>query len=292
MQLRGANLGLNKTHDDIALLFTHGANSVRWQLFTGDDTSKWTFANYILWIETNLTELQNALPVFPAGTKIVVALMTPWGGANFTKLQKGISNFTATWVYIAQRLKDIEQVWGYDMVNEPSASNDVLSTIQYNTARAIRRSNREKNCIATFMHSSYDQLAKSKPISGIDYYTFNMYFSMNYTHQGLENRKDHILYTQGQATTALDRVNNWATRYKKKIYVGEFSAVKWADKGSAWLHEVSSYLNKVGWDWAYHAWREAWMWDLELPPDRTTMDGNLRTRTFRLEVMEDAWRNR
>jgi hypothetical protein len=50
------------------------------------------------------------------------------------------------------------------------------------------------------------------------------------------------------------------------IYIGEFSAVRWAPAPDAarWLLDVINLLEARGWSWSYHAFREWNGWDLEM----------------------------
>jgi hypothetical protein len=59
------------------------------------------------------------------------------------------------------------------------------------------------------------------------------------------------------------------------IYLGEFSAIRWAPGDSAhqYLRDCIDIFEEYGWDWAYHAFREWDGWSVEHGPDR-----NNRTR--------------
>jgi hypothetical protein len=54
------------------------------------------------------------------------------------------------------------------------------------------------------------------------------------------------------------------------IYIGEFSAIRWAPDGSAqrWLSDVIDLMEEQGWDWAYHAFREWDGWSVEYGSDK------------------------
>jgi hypothetical protein len=49
------------------------------------------------------------------------------------------------------------------------------------------------------------------------------------------------------------------------IYIGEFSAIRWAPGNSAlnYLRDVIEIMEEYGWDWAYHAYREWDGWSVE-----------------------------
>ena len=58
--------------------------------------------------------------------------------------------------------------------------------------------------------------------------------------------------------------------YNVHIYVGEFSAIRWAPDHSAcrYLRDLIDLFEQYGWDWSYHAYREWDGWSVEHGPDR------------------------
>jgi len=58
-------------------------------------------------------------------------------------------------------------------------------------------------------------------------------------------------------------VRDFQLRYGARILVGEFSSAVWAKGADEWLADAISIFNKYGWDWTYHAFREAGCWSLE-----------------------------
>ena len=59
-------------------------------------------------------------------------------------------------------------------------------------------------------------------------------------------------------------------RYNAPIYMGEFSAIRWAPENSAarYLSDVIDIFESHGWDWSYHAFREWDGWSVEHGSDR------------------------
>jgi hypothetical protein len=54
------------------------------------------------------------------------------------------------------------------------------------------------------------------------------------------------------------------------MYVGEFSAVRWApDESAEHLKDLIDLFEARGWDWCYYAFRESDCWSVELGSDRT-----------------------
>lgn len=54
------------------------------------------------------------------------------------------------------------------------------------------------------------------------------------------------------------------------IYIGEFSAIRWAPDDSAcrYLRDAIEIFESHGWDWSYHAFREWQGWSVEHGEDR------------------------
>jgi len=58
--------------------------------------------------------------------------------------------------------------------------------------------------------------------------------------------------------------------YGAHIYIGEFSAIRWApgDSAERYLRDVIDIFEEQGWDWAYHAFREWHGWSVEHGGDK------------------------
>jgi endoglucanase len=65
--------------------------------------------------------------------------------------------------------------------------------------------------------------------------------------------------------TALKPAIDFQKKYNVQIYLGEFSAIRWAPDGSAarYLSDVIDICEAYGWDWTYHAFREWSGWSVE-----------------------------
>ncbi len=58
--------------------------------------------------------------------------------------------------------------------------------------------------------------------------------------------------------------------YNVHIYIGEFSAIRWAPDNSAYryLKDVIDIFEAHDWDWSYHAFREWDGWSVEHGSER------------------------
>jgi hypothetical protein len=121
-------------------------------------------------------------------------------------------------------------------------------------------------------------------------YSVHMYEPAAFTHQGvLDGTPIGVIYPGEIAGRRWDRdalrravqpVRDYQLDYGVPVYVGEFSAVRWApgDSAEAYLRDCIDVFEGYGWDWAYHAFREWHGWSVEHGPDRNvTTPGETET---------------
>ncbi len=105
-----------------------------------------------------------------------------------------------------------------------------------------------------------------------------MYLPHAFTHQGVfgagkayryPGEIDGKRWDKAQLEAALKPVVEFQQRYNVHMYVGEFSAIRWAPDGSAcrYLKDLIDIFEAHGWDWSYHAFREWDGWSVEHGPD-------------------------
>jgi hypothetical protein len=112
-----------------------------------------------------------------------------------------------------------------------------------------------------------------------------MYWPYEYTHQGTDGRPwvteaDKPAYpgtfnSRPFNREAIERhlapVREFQNAYGARIFVAEFSVVRWAPGAAKFLADEVSLFEEYGWDWTYHAFRELTAWNLEdenLPFDK------------------------
>jgi len=227
--------------------------------------------------------------------KIVVVLMWPPGGleADHTLLmfedQKYHDQFVELWKTIATRFKNNSALYGYDLLNEPTAfhklapgSHDWMQS-QLDAANAIRKIDQKTPIIFEVDNSDAPgrfSTLQPVPVSNV-IYEVHMYQPYVYTAQGLKSSGlagldvSHELTYPGRIglryfdrdtlRSILQPIRDFQLAHHARIYVGEFSAIRWAPGADKWLDDVSSILEDWGWDYTYHAFREWEGWDLEMP---------------------------
>ncbi len=297
-RLRGAMIGSQVDEADLRVLGGEwGANHVRWQLIWGgfphSPADKASVAEYRRWLDSELTRLDRLLPVCrELGIHVLIDLHTPPGGRNEAKecrmfheaeLQQA---FLDVWETISRRYHKNETVWGYDLVNEPvegAIPAGLLDwrTLAEKTARRIRElGDPHAIILEPAPWGSPQSLEWFEPLDvpGV-VYSVHMYQPHQFTHQGVHDDRvgisypgeiDGVLWNREALRRALQPAIDYQRDYNVHMYLGEFSAIRWAPGENAhdYLRDCISIFEEQGWDWAYHAFREWDGWSVEHGPDR------------------------
>ncbi|CAF3387030.1 unnamed protein product [Rotaria socialis] len=291
-RLRGAMIGINLQEQDFRDFASWNANHVRWQLlwngFPHSPADDGDIPAYETWLESALKHLDSMLSVCrQLGIHILVDLHTPPGGrnseneCNLFKEKRFQDAFLTLWEKIARRYKDESVIWGYDLVNEPVEGTmpdtlmdwRELAIVTVQRIRAI--DSQHAIIIEAAPWGGPGALANFEPLPFEKIvYSFHMYEPGEFTHQNVYNDIPPISYpgvisgqmwNKEQLRHNLNRVLNWQRDYNVHIYVGEFSAIRWApgDSAYAYLRDNIDIFEENGWDWAYHAFREWPGWSVE-----------------------------
>jgi hypothetical protein len=299
-RLRGTMISPNI---DAAGLRTLGsdwnANLIRWQLIrTGPAARAGSGDDYDQWLEGELKKLDAALPTCEqVGLRVVLDLHSPPGGKVTAGGYGGSDDrlftdpacqqqFVEIWRRMALRYKDAKPIWGYDLANEPV--EDLIETgcedwqgLAERAARAIREIDPQRTIIVEPAAWGGPDGLKDLvplPISNV-VYSVHMYLPHAFTHQGVHGAGPAYRYPgviegkswdKAQLEAALRPVVEFQQTYGVHIYIGEFSAIRWAPEDSAtrYLSDLIEIFEAHGWDWSYHAFREWNGWSVEHGPDR------------------------
>jgi aryl-phospho-beta-D-glucosidase BglC (GH1 family) len=273
------------------------ANLIRWQITKnwGKTGTERDIAEYDKWIDGEMADLDKALDACEKyGIKVVIDLHSPPGGRyedksmamTHEKLYQ--DHFVKVWEKIASRYKDNKAVWAYDLINEPmqgAPSPEGLADylgIQVLAARAIRKIDPD-TCII-IEADQWDSPPAFPYLEPVDInnvvYQAHMYFPYAFTHQGVYNKPEKPIVYPGlidgklcdkeALRKYLQPVRDFQLAYNAHIYIGEFSAIRWAPGNSAYryLKDCIEIFEEYGWDWSYHAFREWDGWSLEHGPDK------------------------
>jgi len=295
-RLRGAMIGPRMDEDGLRTLGRDwNANLVRWQLIRNRRTS--TTDDYDQWLEGELRRLDEGVRLCEKyGLMVAVDLHSPPGGKPTRSGYYGSDDrlftdrrmqnkFVEIWRHIATRYKNSKAVWGYDLANEPveefvEDGCDDWHALATRAARAIREMDPTRAIICEAPPwggpSSLAEFAPI-PVSNV-VYSVHMYVPSEFTHQGVHNHPVGVpypgmikgkLWDKAALEEVLQPVVDFQKNYNVHIYIGEFSAIRWAPGDSAcrYLKDCIDIFESHGWDWSYHAFREWDGWSVEHGPD-------------------------
>lgn len=296
-RLRGMMVNTFATAEDLRTLASWGANLVRWQTtWEGFPQSKADTASlysYKQWLDSVAGHMSQLMPLCrELGIKVVLDLHTLPGGRLDGKDEFRIFNdkywqdaFRDIWKELALRFRDEPAIWAYDIANEPIegtvtqglldwpqlAEATIKDIRQIDTAHAIIVEGRFGGQLLG--------LLGMKPVDDPKVvYSLHMYEPGAFTHQGVGSRPvgvsypsviDGVVWDKRMLETAFITVKDWQRKYNVHLYIGEFSAIRWAPGTSAYdyLRDCIEIFEEAGWDWTYHAFREWHGWSVEHTED-------------------------
>jgi aryl-phospho-beta-D-glucosidase BglC (GH1 family) len=295
-RLRGVMYGPKGKEEDIRKLAEWKATLIRWQFYWYDGSfpeRRLDLERYDRWLEETMAEVDRLLPLCEKlGIRVVIDLHTPPGGSEsgqWAMFQQEAyqKKFIAVWDKLAAHYKDKPSIWGYDLVNEPvegKVADGLMDwrTLAEHVAKRIRAIDSKRAIIIEpGPHGGWANLPFFEPIPvpGI-VYSIHMYEPMFFTHQGvLDGMPAGVSYPgpirgefwdKEKLRKTLETVRDYQKDYNVPIYVGEFSAPRWAPEDSAahYLRDCIALFEEFGWDWSYHAFREWHAWNVELGSDK------------------------
>jgi endoglucanase len=315
-RLRGMMVNAYATPDDLKTLSSWGANLVRWQLtwdgFPRSSADTASFESYMKWLNGVLDHVDRMMPLTrQLGLKVVLDLHTlPGGGTGketadqrLFKDAKWQEAFQKIWIRIAEQFKNEPAIWGYDLANEPVEGTVPAGVMTWHelataTATAIRRIDTTHAIIVEGITGAEPiglAMIKPIPVSGV-VYSIHLYNPFEFTHQAIwASGPGTIAYPGVVAGREWDKqmlrrciqmIIDWQHQYNTHIYVGEFSAIRWAPGESAYnyLKDCIELFEELGWDWTYHAFREFDGWSVEHTTDRSNPN-KPETPTKRQQLM-------
>ncbi len=293
----------NITEQDLRDMAAWGANLIRWQI----GNMRKNIINpeeFQMFFDAEIERLDRFLPLCEElGLKVVVDMHTLPGGRYGDDLVLGtagisddnkslfrmfnekesLDTFIKVWEKTARHYRGNKNIWAYDLCNEPAqkspVGNDYLK-VQYLAAEAIRKIDPdtpilvESNQWDNPLHFAYLQPLPFKNVI----YEVHMYDPGCYTHQGVyadlpvgvpyPGMHYGEYYDRERLRITLNPVRKFEQKYGAKIFVGEFSVIRWAPGAELYLDDVISLFEEYNWDWTYHAFREWDGWSAEHGADK------------------------
>ena len=282
------------TEQDIHDLAAWNVNLIRYQIVDGCPDLN-DVAVYRKWFNDALDHLESLMPLLEKyGIKVIVDMHSVPGGrygkaagaaktdsSHFRAMHEaGYRNaFIKIWQETAKRFKGNQQIYAYDLCNEPIQHGKVPYSfwdLQYDAAKAIREIDTEVPIMVESNHMANPVFFEMMPMPLANIiYSIHMYSPGEYTHQGVNDtsytkqfyakRFDYrdAGWNRARLAKSMEAVRQFQQKYGAKIQVGEFSVAIWAPGGASYLDELVSIFEEYKWDWTYHAFREWDGWSLE-----------------------------
>ncbi len=312
-RLRGVMSPTSWRDEDLRVLGEEwNANVIRWQLSRnwGLYNSDRDLVEYDRWLMERLDDLDHAMAAcLRYGLKVVIDLHAPPGG-RYPNHELAIfhestyqDHWVANWEAMARRYRNHPALWGYDLINEPyqrvpspPGVSNYLSA-QVRTARAIRAIDAR---VPIFIEAAESDSPEGfRDLEPVDIpnviYQVHLYTPHAFTHQGVEGEWKRIAYpgniegrvwNREQLRRVLEPVREFQLAYNVHVYVGEFSAIRWAPGSVDYLRDCIELFEEYGWDWSFHAYREWHGWSVEHGDDRNNVMP-VKETTARHQLLRD-----
>jgi hypothetical protein len=277
------------------------ANLIRWPLvpesgnMVNDPDNPQDMAAYDAWLEKRMTQLDQVMSLCEKyGLRIAVSLHKLPGGREgyFTRCQflekkKFQDKLVETWEKLARRCNGRKAVWGYDLANEPyQGAMGEPGTLDWTglatrIAKAIRAIDSTTAIIVESEKGGTPEgfrWMEPIPVPHV-VYSFHMYAPGQFTHQGVPGffplgvpypgLVGNIRWDKEQLRREMQPAIDFQKTYGAHMFVGEFSAIRWAPDHSAfrYIRDCIELFEEYGWDWTYHAFRGYEGWDVEYGDD-------------------------
>jgi len=292
-RLRGAMIGTIDEEGVAKFAYVWKANVVRYQL-TGSrpgGPEADLGPAYQEWLDKTLAKLDQFLPIARKyGVVVVVDMHSPPGGrvssAHGDRIFDDVRYqdvLAAAWEKISMRYRGNAAVWGYDLCNEPlerTTPDNVpgWEALATRLAKIVRTNDPAHAIIVESMNSDPSEFRYLSPIpvKGV-VYSAHFYWPYTYTMQGVggawnpveyPGKIDGQVWDKTRLAKELQPVADFQKQCHAAIYIGEFSAARWAPNSTQWLRDVIDICEANHWDWTYHAYREWEGWSAEFPADR------------------------
>ncbi len=263
-------------------------------------------AEYVARVDEAMTHLDSLMPACARNNlRVLFEIHNPPGGEHpSVGSQPGGSRLfyeqwaqdalVRVWEHIASHYATNGTIVGYDILNEPrtphfDARGNVIQSdinawrsIANRVASAIRQHDSQHAIVFETPYARPSGFAHLQPLDGARVvYSFHMYEPTPYTHQWIPGfNHDHtrtypgtvsgIQWNKQRLQHVMQPAIDFKRQHRKQMFAGEFSAARYAPGAALYLADLIDVFEDNGLSWAYHAWREAPVWDLEkVNADRT-----------------------
>lgn len=309
--LRGANVMREQcTVEDLRVLRSWGANLAEIPV-----SNVYAPAPPYAFQPENLAKLDQAVKAAEqAGLYVALTCREGPGRADFERSHEiwrdasAQEAYAKMWRQIALHYQGRAAIVGYDLMCEPHPDEDASQPLgDWNAlARkitvAIRTVDQRTPILVNSIGWAYPQQFEVLRPTGDErtVYTVHFYDPHYYTHQ---KPADHVIYpgfrVPGEQAKAWDKaaleaqfalVRAFQQKHQVPIFVGEFGCARYAPGVEDWLRDQMDLYEKLGWSWAYWAFREWDVMNIERtadPADRSNHPDTPLLRLFKTYYSKD-----
>jgi aryl-phospho-beta-D-glucosidase BglC (GH1 family) len=216
--------------------------------------------------------------------------------------------YAKMWREVASHYRGRASIVGYDLMCEPHPDDDARqplgdwNALARKITAAIRSVDAQTPILVNSIGWAYPQQFEALRPTGDPrtVYTAHFYDPHYYTHQ---KPADHVVYpgfrVPWQKDIAWDKavlekqfapVLAFQQKYHVPIFVGEFGCARFAAGADAWLGDQMDVYDRHGWSWAYWAFREWDVMNIERtadPEDKVNYSDTPLLRLFKARFSKD-----
>jgi len=185
--------------------------------------------------------------------------------------------YAKMWREVASHYRGRASIVGYDLMCEPHPDADAKqplgdwNALAKKISVAIREVDKETPILVNSSGWAYPQLFETLQPTGDPrtVYTVHFYDPHYYTHQKPADKiayagfrvpgKQDAPWDKATLEAHLAPVRAFQEKYRVPIFVGEFGCARYAPGVEDWLRDQMDLYERYGWSWAYWAFRE---WDV------------------------------
>ncbi len=216
--------------------------------------------------------------------------------------------YAKMWAEIAAHYRGRASIVGYDLMCEPHPDQEAnkplgdWNVLAQKITAAIRTADPTTPILVNSSGWAYPQLFTTLRPTGDPrtVYTVHFYDPHYYTYQ---KPADKIIYpgfrVPGKSESAWDKamlesklapVREFQQKYHVPIFVGEFGCARYAPGAEQWLRDQMNVYEQYGWSWAYWAFREWDVMNIERtadPQEKVNQPDTLLLRLFKNYFAKD-----
>jgi aryl-phospho-beta-D-glucosidase BglC (GH1 family) len=225
-----------------------------------------------------------------AGLFVALTCRTGPGRADFEESQEIWSDreaqeaYARMWAGLAKHYQGRAAMVGYDLMCEPHPEEEqaaVWNALTKQVTKAIREVDKRTPILVNSTGWAYPEAFETLEPTGDarTVYVVHFYEPHYYTHQEPADRRPYPGFRvpdEGDKDGAWDRntikaklgyVRRFQEKYRVPIFAGEFGCARYAPGAVEWLRDQMDLYEQWHWSWAYWAFREWSVMDIERTAD-------------------------